>query len=121
MVDSFAKKKRALEVAEREYHKAIEIQRKKLLDERADIDSQLAELDALTGTQPRPSGKRRTGIRNDVWALVKAKGPMTRAKVLETMKAKGDKSLTGSISNALASLKKSGALTLKNRNYKAKK
>ena len=120
MVDSFAASKRKLEKAEREYHKAIEIQRKKLLDERADIDSRLAELDALTGTKPRPSGKRRTGIRNDVLALVKAKGPMTRAQVLEAMKAKGDKSFTGSISNALAGLKKSGSLTLKNRNYKAK-
>ena len=66
------------------------------------------------------SSKRRTGIRDDVLRVVGEHGEgVSRAKVLELMGAKGDKSSEQSISNALAALKKGGQVTLKDGLYKA--
>ena len=128
MANVMIEKKRKLEIAQREYQKAIKVHRNGLLAQRADIDRQLAELDAATSKTSQPSGKRRTGpsrkrrtgIRADVLAHIKAKGSMARAQVLKAMNAQGNKSLTGSIDNALGNLKKAGVLTLKDGNYTAK-
>ena len=67
---------------------------------------------------PRNTGKRRSGIRDEVFAAVKASGGITRAKLLKDMGA-SDKSAQQSISNALAALKKSGTITAENGVYKA--
>jgi len=135
MANIIVEKKRKLEVAQHEYQKAVEVHRNGLLAQRADIDRQLAELDAAnsktsksSGKTPQPSGKRRTGpsrkrrtgIRADVLAYIKAKGSMARAQVLKAMNAQGNKSLTGSIDNALGNLKKSGVIKLADGNYTVK-
>ena len=66
------------------------------------------------------NGKRRTGIREDVLRVVGEHGEgVSRAKVLELMDAKGEKSAEQSISNALAALKKAGTLVQANGLYKS--
>ena len=61
---------------------------------------------------PRATGTRRTGIRDEVLAQVKAhpKG-ITRSEMLIAMNVKGEKSGEQSVSNALAALKKAGNIT----------
>lgn len=66
------------------------------------------------------TNKRRTGIKQEVLTIVSKEGGATRANVIEAMNAKGDKSLTGSISNALANLKKDGTISLADGTYTAK-
>ena len=69
--------------------------------------------------QPRVSGKRRTGIREDVLSTIKAHpNGIARAELLEAMNMKGDKSGEQSVSNALAALKKAGTVTAEDGNYK---
>jgi hypothetical protein len=86
----------------------------------------LAEMDRPVpiprgATTARASGgTRRSGVREQVLDAVKAvPGGVSRAKLLETMDAKGDKSAEQSISNALAALKKAGAITAHDGLYKA--
>lgn len=83
------------------------------------FEYQLVQGDTPTATV-RGSGKRRTGIRDDVLEHVtKAKDGITRADLLEQMGAKGDKSSEQSISNALAALKKQGTVTLNDGVYRS--
>ena len=72
------------------------------------------------GTAAASSG-RRTGVRDDVLAVVKAHASgIARADVLESMSARGDKKAEQSVSNALANLKKAEKITLADGVYKAK-
>lgn len=86
----------------------------------------IAELNALgftytlveEGAKPATTGKRRTGVRQEVLELISNKaGGMTRADVIEAMDGQDDKSLQQSISNALTNLKKAGAVSLDNKVY----
>ncbi len=61
MAGTFAEKKRKLEEAQREYDEALGTHLEELIAQRADIDRQLAELNAATGPKPQSFGKRRTG------------------------------------------------------------
>lgn len=68
----------------------------------------------LTGgpATPTSSGKRRTGIRQEVLAVVQQSADgISRADILEKLDAKGDKSAEQSVSNALAALKKQNTIT----------
>jgi len=65
------------------------------------------------------TGTRRTGIRQQVLALIQ-KAPTTRADVIQALDAAGDKKAQQSISNALANLKKTGAVSLVDGTYTAK-
>lgn len=61
---------------------------------------------------PRKSGGRRSGIRDEVLAQVKAHPDgITRADMLVTMNVRGDRSGEQSVSNALSALKKAGTIT----------
>ena len=75
----------------------------------------------LAGTDTGNPKKRRTGIRDEVLASVKAhpKG-FNRADLLEAMNVKGDKSGEQSVSNALSALKRAGTITTDDGVYKAK-
>ncbi|MEP2085049.1 MAG: hypothetical protein ABJP87_04505 [Bauldia litoralis] len=93
--------------------------RAKFDEEIATIDKELSAIDAYdmakqgklptTRTRAAPPGTRRTGIRDDIYNQVKAK-PATRADLLDTNGAKGNKSDEQAISNALSALKKAGKL-----------
>lgn len=95
----------------------------------AKAEAALKELSALgfhyrlvsdDGASIRATGTRRTGIREEVLAAVKATPGITRADLLEKMDAKGNKSAEQSVSNALAALKKAGTITGENGSYTAK-
>lgn len=107
-------------------------ERQKLLDQKAELDNKIAAIDqemkaidayerAKTGkTTTRTSGKRRSGVRDDVLKHVKSHPQgIARAALLEEMGVKGDRSGEQSVSNALAALKKSGAITAQDGVYKA--
>lgn len=71
---------------------------------------------------PTPStatGSRRTGIRDQVLAVIQQSTGMARADLLKALDAVGDKKAEQSISNALAALKKGGILTADNGVYVA--
>ena len=106
----FQAAKEKLEQAQQEYQAAIAGERKSLLEQRAEIDRKLAALDGVTAA-PASTGKRRTGVKDSVLNLITRNGSMNKSQVLEGLGAKGDKSFEGSISNALASMKKAGTLT----------
>lgn len=123
-VDNFA----AFVEKERE---RIDAARSALLDERAAVDAKIAELDkemgAITAYERAKTGRAtrggrgggRRGVRTEVLAEVqKHKSGIKRAKLLEAMKAKGDKSKETSISNALAALKRQGQITLDDSGYR---
>lgn len=57
------------------------------------------------------TGTRRSGIREQVLAVIQQSSGMARADLLKAMDAGGDKSAEQSISNALAALKKAGIIT----------
>ncbi len=110
----------------------LEAQKAKLLEDAKaaavkKADEAIAELAELGfnyklvegGSSTPSTGRRRTGVRQDVLNLVTEKGTITRADVLMLMDAKGDKSAEQSISNALANLKKAGKLVLEDGMYKA--
>lgn len=63
-----------------------------------------------TERAPRAAGTRRSGIRNEVLALVKANPGINRSSLIAKMDIKGDKSAEQSLSNALAALKKAGLI-----------
>ena len=97
--------------------------KKEALAQAREAIAALAELgfnyQLVAGDAPAPKGKRRTGIRDEVLAKVKAhpKG-VARAPLLEEMGVKGDRRGEQSVSNALAALKKAGTITAKNGVYK---
>lgn len=68
---------------------------------------------------PRP--ERRPGIRGEVLEAVRAAGAdgATRADLLESLGVKGDPPREKAVSNALSSLKKSGALLHEGNRYMA--
>lgn len=81
----------------------------------------LAELDGDRSVGNGRTATRRTGIRDEILSIVKgAPTGISRADVLTKLNAKGNKSAEQSASNALAALKKSGAVTLADGLYKAK-
>ncbi len=72
------------------------------------------------GSAPVATGKRRTGIRDEVLVKVKAHPDgIARAPLLDEMGVKGDKSGEQSVSNALSALKKAGNITADDGMYKA--
>lgn len=74
---------------------------------------------SATSTSTTSPGGRRTGVAQDVLALVKsAPNGLPRAAILEQMGAV-EKKAQQSISNALSNLKKKGELTAENGVYKA--
>ena len=106
--------------------------RDELMQQRDEIDRQLDELErefgAITAYEqarkgqgasaPARGSKRRTGVRQIVLDVVKKhpKG-ISRADILQEMKAKGDKRAEQSISNALSNLKKQNSLKLEDGSY----
>ena len=70
--------------------------------------------------KPARTGTRRTGIREEVLALVKANPGASRSSLIKLMGIADDKSGQQSLSNALAALKKAGTITAENGAYKAK-
>lgn len=117
MSQDFEAKRRKVEAAQRELQEAIAGERKRLLAERAAIDKQIADLDAMTGTTTR---KRRTGIRQEVLATIKKHANGISSADIRTAINAVDKAGAQSVSNALAALKKAGQIVAKDGNYKAK-
>ena len=116
----FEAKLKAVETAQQELHAAVADERKRLLAARSDIDKQLADLDAMAGTAPAKTGRRqrRPGQRAAVIAAIaKHTDGIARADLLEELGVKGDKSGEGSVSNALAALKKAGTVGYKDGKY----
>ena len=66
------------------------------------------------------TGSRRTGIREEVLAIIKQHGSLGRAEIIERLDGKGNKSLEQSVSNALSALKKAGTIDSKGGAYTAK-
>lgn len=113
--------------------KALDAQKAQLLDQAKTealnaVNKGLADLTELgfhyqLVEQGKPArtaqtGTRRAGIRNDVLNLIgEHSDGISRAQVLETMDAKGNKQAEQSISNALANLKKAGTINLKDGLY----
>ncbi len=98
--------KQKLEQAQRDYENAIAGEKQALLKQRAEIDKKLA---AFGVDEPASAGKRRTGVKDSVLGALKS-GPKNKSQILTALGAKGDKSFEGSISNALASMKKAGTV-----------
>lgn len=71
-------------------------------------------------TAAREPGTRRTGIREEVLAVIEKNPSITRSALLETMEAKGNKSAEQSVSNALSALKKAGTITADEGAYSAR-
>ena len=67
------------------------------------------------------TGTRRTGIREQVLAIIEETADgVSRSQLLEMMDAKGDKKAEQSISNALAALKKAGTVSADGGVYKGR-
>ncbi len=109
-------------------------EKEELINQRTQIDEKLANIDremhaiaayeaAKAGKLASPKGTRRTrrsGIREAVLATIRQNpNGMSRAEILAAHDAKGDKSTEQSISNALAALKKQGAIVLADGVYTA--
>lgn len=120
-----------LQEAMQQERQRLNEQRDQLTKQRAEIDDKIAEVDrelkaidvyeqARTGTTGTKRRSRGPGVREQVLSAIK-KHPagIARADLLEALEAKGDKRAEQSISNALASLKKSGAITADNGQYRA--
>ena len=73
---------------------------------------EVAKRGGTSKVDTKRGGTRRVGIRAEVLAVIK-KHPdgINRADILYTMHAKGDRAFEGSVSNALAALKKKGLIT----------
>ena len=106
-------------------------QRSELMEQRAELDGKILAVDnemmaisayerAKTGKPARAGrGGGRRGVRSEVLAEVQRhKSGVKRAKLLELMNAKGDKSKETSVSNALAALKRQGLISLDGSGYK---
>lgn len=100
----------------------INQQRKALVEQRADVDRQIEELDielraieayenARQGKKPPARTRTWEGRRAQIlqWLRDDSKG-LTRAQLIELGSFKGDKSAEQSVSNALTALKKQGKL-----------
>ncbi len=73
-----------------------------------------------SGAISRTPGTRRSGIREEVLALVKANPGANRSSLIAKMNIASDKSGQQSLSNALAALKKAGTITANGGAYTAK-
>lgn len=73
-----------------------------------------------SGAISRTPGTRRTGIREEVLALVKANPGATRSSLIAKMNIASDKSGQQSLSNALAALKKAGTVSADGGAYTAR-
>jgi hypothetical protein len=67
------------------------------------------------------TGTRRSGIRDQVLAIIQGAGAdgINRSDLLEKLEAKGDKTAEQSISNAISALKKANAIAGEKGNYTA--
>jgi len=94
---------------------------KSLKADMASLDNELKAIDAYERAKSgTTTGKRRSGIRQDVLEVIqKARDGIARADLLATMDAQGNKSRTQSIGNALQALKKAGQVTAEGGKYKA--
>lgn len=112
-------------------HRAdIEAKRSEIDQQLAKIDKELEAIKAYEAVKtgkavapvtrtPRAAGsKRRTGIRDEVLAVI-AQHPqgIGRADILEAMGAKGEKKEEQAISNALSALKKADTVTAEDGKY----
>lgn len=102
-------KKEALEAA----HAAI-----KSLNELG-FNYSLVQGEGSAPTARASTGTRRSGIRDQVLAVIQQSDGLARADLLKTMEAAGDKKAEQSISNALAALKKAGIIVATNGVYTA--
>jgi ABC-type transporter Mla subunit MlaD len=98
-----------------------------LLEQKATIDDdidtvrkELQGLDAYLGgkVEKKTRGPRKTGIRQSVMNVISSNpNGINRSGILDMMNAKGDKKAEQAISNALASMKKTGAIAAKDGMY----
>ncbi|MEQ1899908.1 MAG: hypothetical protein ABL866_04165 [Devosia sp.] len=97
-----------------------------LNDEAKNYRRELQAVDAYERTKSGSStivsastGRAKRGARGEtISSLIgKSAGGMTRSQILESLGARGNKAQEGSISNALANLKKASKLNLKNGVY----
>lgn len=73
-----------------------------------------------TRTRSTSTGGRRTGVRDDIMKVIRAHPDgIRRGEILNAMGVGDDKSFEGSVSNALANMKKAGTITLDNGLYRA--
>lgn len=103
-------------------HKLLNSAKKELLHKAEQAINELNALGfnyTLTEASTKPTGKRRTGIRDEVLAVIKKTGGASRADILDQLDAKGDTSAEQSISNALSALKKQNKVTADQGIYKA--
>jgi hypothetical protein len=63
-----------------------------------------------TATVSTGSGTRRTGIREEVLQIITESGGIKTGDIIEAMGARGNKSATQSISNAVSALKRDGKI-----------
>ena len=110
--------KQKLEQAQKEYQQDVAKQREVLVKQRDEIDRQIAEIDTLSGNQARPSGKRRTGIRQEVRNCVMANEPIAPAEIRAKLNLGDDASAKQAVSNALGALKKKGDVISADGKYK---
>lgn len=106
----------------------LQAERDRLAGEREKLTAQITEVDALIrqlgGTQPTrapTTGRtgRRSGIRDQVLDAVKA-GNGTPSEIRKALGiADGDKSGSGSVANALSTLKKGNKISLRDGVYAA--
>lgn len=80
------------------------------------VESVPSSMSSYVGTGTRT---RRSGIADDVLAVVKASDGMSRGDIIEKMDAGDNKSAQQSISNALSNLKKKGLVTAVDGLYRA--
>ena len=68
----------------------------------------------------KSTGARRTGIRNEILAIIKkAPNGIARADIIAALSAKGDTAAEQSVSNALSALKKQGKVSSADGKYRA--
>lgn len=122
-------------MAEKTFAGLVEAERERLKGKRSDtigkikaLEKELVgidrEMEAVNAYYASKTGKRvstgqrapRGKRREEILSLVK-NGGMGRADILEALGVKGDKSGEQSVSNALSSMKKSGALAVDDGKY----
>jgi hypothetical protein len=105
----------------------LQAERDRLAGERDKITAQIGEVDALIrqlgGSQPTrtsaPTTGRRSGIRDQVLAVVQA-GNTSPADIRKAVGiADGDKSGAGAVANALSALKRDGKVSMNKGAYTA--
>ena len=122
-------------MAEQTFEAVVEAERERLKSKRSEITDKIKalekelvgidrEAEAVNAYYAAKTGKRvssgqrapRGSRRKDILEFVK-NGGMGRADILEALGVRGDKSGEQSVSNALSSMKKSGALAVDDGKY----